>query len=81
MKKIILSTFSFILALSVNAQIEIYHGENEIDISGTTINVIIDEAIVHPTGELIWEEHFTVKNPEFPLACPKLDVISITATL
>lgn len=62
MKKTILSTFSFVLALSVNAQIEIYHGENEIDISGTTINVIIDEAIVHPTGELIWEEHFTVKN-------------------
>lgn len=62
MKKIILSTFSFILAMSASAQIEIYHGENEIDISGTTVDVVIDESIVYPGGETIWEEHFVVKN-------------------
>ena len=62
MKKIILSTFAFIITMSASAQIEIYHGSNQIDISGTIIDVVIDESIVNPSGESIWEEHFVVKN-------------------
>lgn len=81
MKKIILSTFAFIITLSASAQIEIYHGSNEIDISGTLIDVVIDESIVNPSGESIWEEHFIVKNltgadGEWRIKRTKIDVPS-----
>lgn len=60
MKKIVLSTFSLFLALSLTAQIEIDHEGS--DVSGTTVDIIIDPDLVNASADPYWAEYFIVTN-------------------
>ena len=63
MKKIILSAL-VLIGFTANAQndIVIQVGGTGADISGTTIDIVIDPNVVNDQGQYFWTEHFVVTN-------------------
>lgn len=62
MKKILLLSLSALTTLSLSAQISIHVGSDLTDVSGTTVDIIIDPNVVNEQGDYFWTEHFVVTN-------------------
>ena len=61
MKKTLLLAFAF-ATYTVSAQISIQYGDSGPDISGTTVDIVIDPLTVNQQGDYYWSEHFLVTN-------------------
>lgn len=62
MKRFLLLTTTLFAVSAANAQIVIQNGDSGPDISGTTINIVIDPLTVNQDGDYYWSEHFRVTN-------------------
>lgn len=61
MKKIVLLACAF-ASYTASAQISIQMDGSGPDISGTTVDIVIDPFVVNPQGDYFWSEHFIVTN-------------------